>query len=143
MKRKELIEVALAAVVAVPTVILLLASRFAAEGKGLNPGQELPQAQLMRLDGQWVNTGSWRGSPTLLVLYRSTCRACEREILGLSSVALSIPRLRIVLLAMDLAAPRVPTEFPILIDPTDDFLKSVRKTIVPTLYLLDSEGRVR
>jgi peroxiredoxin len=142
MARKRSIAAVLAAVLAVPTLVLLVAYRFAGEGAGLQPGQELPAAQLVGLDGHVVDTRSWSGAPTLLVLYRSTCRACEREIVGLSSVSSSIPELRIVLLALDSAAPRVPTEFPVLTDPTGKFLRVVRKVMAPTLYLLDSEGRV-
>ena len=142
MTRKTSIAVALAAVLAVPALILLMAYRLAGEGAGLRPGQELPAAHLVCLDGHVVDTRSWRGAPTLLVLYRSTCHACEREIVGLSLAASSLPELRIVLLALDSAAPGVPTEFPVITDPTGKFLKIVRKIMVPTLYLLNSEGRV-
>jgi thiol-disulfide isomerase/thioredoxin len=142
MARKTSIVVSLSAAFVVPVLILLLAHRYAGEGRGIQPGQELPAANLVCLDGHKVDTRSWGGAPTLLVLYRSTCHACEREIIGLSSVSASLPELRIVLLALDSAAPAIPTEFPVLTDPTGEFLKTVQKIIVPTLYLLDSEGRV-
>jgi peroxiredoxin len=136
------IAAALAAMLAVPILILFVAHRFAGDRAGLQMGQELPAAQLVSLNGRLIDTRSWKGMPTLLVLFQSTCRICELEIEGLTSIAPSLPGVRIVLLALDSGAPRVPTGFPILTDPSGQLLRKVRKMIVPTLYLLDADGRV-
>jgi len=142
MMRKTSIALALAAVIGIPSLLLMLAHRFAGNGTGLQTGQMLPPAQLIALDGRLVDTRSWNGVPTLLVIIQSTCRACEREIEGLKEVAPSFPGLGIHLLALDSANPRVPTGFPVLADPSGQFLRKVRRATVPTLYLLNSEGRV-
>ncbi len=142
MTRKTSIAMALAAVIGVPSLLFMVVHRFAGSGTGLQTGQMLPPAQLVALDGRLVDTRSWNGAPTLLVLFQSTCRACEREIEGLKEVASSFPGLGIHLLALDSAAPRIPTGFPVLADPSGQFLRKVRRVIVPTLYLLNTEGRV-
>ena len=142
MARKSPVAIVLFVVIAVPTAILLIAHRFAGYTAGLLVGQELPAGQLLSLNGRPVDTCSWKGKPTLLVLYQSTCHACERELEGLSAVAPSLPEVRVVLLALDAAAPRIQTRFPVFADPSGEFLRKVRKLIVPTLYLLDADSRV-
>jgi peroxiredoxin len=142
MARNAPIVIVLAAALAVPALILLVAHRFAGNAAGLRPGQDVPDAQLRSLDGRLVDTRSWSGRHTLLVVFLSTCRACEREIEGLETVAPSLPEMRIVLLAVDSAAPRIPTGFQVLSDPSGQFVRKVRKLIVPTLYLVDAQGKV-
>ncbi len=142
MARNASIALVLAAVLAGPLLILLVAHRIAGDGAGLQPGQELPAGQLLSFDSLVVDTRSWKGTPTLLVLFRSTCKACQREIEGLATVAPALPEMRIVLLAFDLAAPRVQSGFPVFSDPSGQFVRKVGKLIVPTLYLMDASGRV-
>jgi peroxiredoxin len=142
MMRNTSVAMALAAVIGIPSLLLMVAHRSAGSGTGLLTGQVLPRAQLVALDGRLVDTRAWKGTPTLLVLIQSTCRACEREIEGLRKIAPSFPGLGIQLLAIDSAAPRNPTGFPVLSDPSGQFLRKVRRVIVPTLYLLNTESRV-
>jgi peroxiredoxin len=142
MTRYVLIIIVLAATLALPTLILLSAHRFAGDAAGLRLGDDIPVAQLRSLDGRFVDTRSWSGRQTLLVVFLSTCRACESEIQGLEKVARSLPELRVVLLAVDSAAPRLPTAFLVLSDPSGQFVRRVRRLIVPTLYVADARGKV-
>ncbi len=142
MKRNASYLMALGAVLAVPLLLLLAGHRFAGGTGGLKPGDALPESGLVGLDGRYVDTKSWRGTPTLLVLYRSTCDACRQEIDGLAHIAAALPKVRIVLLSLDSAAPRVTTGFQILSDPSGQFIRKMRKLVVPTVYLVNGEGGI-
>jgi peroxiredoxin len=142
MARNAPIAVTLAAVLAAPALILTVAHHIAGDAPGLRIGQVLPAAQLRSLDGRLVDTESWKGRCTLLVVFVSTCLACEREIGGLEALAPSLPDVRIVLLSADSAPLRIPTVFQVVSDPSGQFLRRVRRLMVPTLYLLDASGRV-
>ncbi len=142
MARHSSLVIALLAALTAPALVLLVAHRFAGGSAGLRPGDALPAYGLATLDGRLVDTSSWKGMPTLLVLFRSTCRACEREIAGLTQIAPSISGTRIVLLSLDSAAPRTPTALQTLCDPAGDFIRRLRKLAVPTLYVVDPRGKI-
>jgi thiol-disulfide isomerase/thioredoxin len=124
-----------------PLLLLFLAQRSL--DYGLRPGDLLPEAQLESLEGVPVETASWRGTPTLLVLFRPECPACREEIRGLGKIAPELREVRIVLLSLKGEPPRDAVPFPAYRDPSGAFVKRTRKLIVPTLYWLDSSGRVR
>lgn len=109
---------------------------------GLQPGDFLPEAQLESLDGAPMQTASWRGAPTLLVLFQPSCPACREEIRGLESIAPQLPEVRIVLLSLNGEAPQDASSFPVLRNPDGLFVQRARKFLVPTLYWIDSFGRV-
>ncbi len=142
MARNSSLVVVLAAVFAAPVLGLLVIHQLASGAAGLRAGEVLPASELAGLDGGLVDTRSWRGTPTLLVLYQSTCSACEREIEGLTQIAPALPKLRIVLLSIDCAAPRVPTGLQVICDPSGRLVRKLRKLIVPTLYLVNETGSI-
>ena len=110
---------------------------------GLQPGDLLPEARLESLDGVPVQTVSWRGAPTLLVLFQPSCPACREEIHRLESIAPRLPEVRIVLVSLNGESPREGVPFPVLRDPHHSFVQRTRKLLVPTLYWIDSTGKVR
>jgi len=142
MARNYSLAIVLVAILAVPALFLLFAHRLAVGAAGLKPGESLPALELVGLDGRPVDSRSWSGAPTLLVLFRSTCGACEREIEGLTQIAPSLPEMRIILLSLDSAAPRVSTGFQVLCDPSGRVVRKLRKMMVPTLYLVNEKGTI-
>ncbi len=142
MARRVVLTIILAAVIAAPFLILLLAQQLTGGVASLGPGQALPASKLAGLDGRSVDTHSWGDMPTLLVLYRSTCKACEQEIQGLNRIAPSLPRVRIVLLSLDAAAPRAPSAFQVVRDPSGRLIRKLRWLMVPTLYLVNQQGTI-
>lgn len=124
-----------------PLLLLFLAQK--SFDCGLRPGDLLPEARLESLEGVPVETVSWRGTPTLLVLFRPECPACREEIRSLGTIAQELPEVRVVLLSLKGEPPRGAVPFPVYRDPSGAFIKQTRKLIVPTLYWLDSSGHVR
>lgn len=142
MARRASFTLVLLAVVCAPVLVLIFGHRFAEGERGLAPGTSLPTAELATLEGRRVHTDSWRGRPTLLVLYHSTCHACERQIRSLIDVAADFPEVRVVLLSLDQASPGFDVPFEVLLDPTGQFVRKSRRFIVPTIYWIDMDGKV-
>ena len=142
MARRASFALVLLAVVCVPVLVLVFGHRFAERGRGLAPGTYLPAGELATLEGRRVHTDSWRGRPTLLVLFSSTCHACERQLSTLIDVAADFPEVRVVLLSLDQASPSFDVPFEVLLDPTGQFVRKSRRFIVPTIYWIDRDGKV-
>jgi peroxiredoxin len=132
----------LLALVAVPCIFFAATQLWLVRTRGLQPGDALPRAALLDRTGQAIDTESWRGSPTLLVLFRSQCQACESEIANLIRLAPSLPGLRIVLLTVDPDKTGNDLPFQVYRDPTGEFLHKSRRLMVPTLYWVSPEGRI-
>lgn len=130
-------------VAALPGVVLLYARKSLREFEGLHPGDALPGSRLESAGGVPVETSSWLGFPTLLVVFQPGCNACRLEISGLAAIAPSFPNVKIVLLSTDrnVAGTRAP--FPVYFDPDGRFLKKVRKLATPAVYWIDESGKVR
>ncbi len=142
MARRIVLAITLASVLGAPLLVLLLVQQCAGGGAGLGSGQALPASELAGLGGGSVDTRTWADMPTLLVLYRSSCKACEQEIKGLNQIAPSLPRVRIVLLSLDAAAPRAPSAFQVVCDPSGRLIRKLRRLMVPTLYLVNQQGKI-
>ena len=134
--------VALIGIILAPILFLFFAERFVRENEGLRPGDVLPEAKLLSTDGSHVETHSWRGKPLLLVLILPACKACRAEIESLESIAPSFPDLKVVLLSLGSSLGASETPFPLVVDPSGDFVQKTRKLIVPTLYWIDADGKV-
>lgn len=123
-----------------PLLLYILASRSI--DCGLRPGDRLPAARLQLLDGTPVETTSWRGTPTLLVLFLPGCRSCAEEIRGLVQIAPQLQQVRIVLLSMNGEPPAEEVPFMVCRDAGGEFVKRTRRFMVPALYWIDRSGRV-
>jgi len=82
-----------------PALLLFLARGALRRYEGLKPGDRLPDARLLSQDRSQLDTASWRGTPTLLVIFHPGCPSCLLEIESLASIAPAFPELRIVLLS--------------------------------------------
>jgi hypothetical protein len=129
--------------VTLPALFLLLARNSLHEFEGLCPGDMLPGATLQTVQRVRVETGSWRGSPTVLVVFQPGCEACRLQIRTLASIAPSFPKVKFVLLSTENGVEGMQTPFPIYLDPHGAFLRKVRKLVTPALYWIDASGRVR
>ncbi len=89
-----------------------------------------------------VETSSWRGTPTLLVLFQPGCRSCREQIRALTQIAPNLPQLRIVLLSVNGEPPAEEVPFTVCRDAGGAFLARTRRYMVPALYWIDSSGRV-
>lgn len=126
-----------------PGLFVLLAQKILREFEGLHPGDMVPVARLWSADRLPVDTSSWRGNPTLLVVFQPGCDACRREIGILAVLAPSFPAVKIVLLSTTKEASGIQAPFPVYVDRDGTFLKRVRKLLTPTVYWIDGTGRIR
>lgn len=133
----------LAVIVAAPFLFLLWSQAVGPRYSGLKPGDRVPVADLVSLSGETVSTGSWRGRATLLVLFQPGCKACREEIADLADLAPVLTGVRIALLSVKTGAQSSNESFPTYVDPSGVFLAKMRKLIVPTVYWIGPDGRVR
>ena len=139
--RRVLLATLLAAVTGTITILLILVLRLPDEFQGLKSGDFLPDARLVSPEGELVDTRSWRGRPTLLLLFDPSCPACLNELDNIEALAPTMPRLRIALLCIrprDEKAAR----FAAYIDPTGELTRSTRRFAVPALYWIGPDGRI-
>ncbi len=139
-KRRFLIGLGVATAVLI--LVWLLGSWFEMKHGGLPLGSELPQVALETLEGERFDISTWRGSPTVLVLFLSGCLACEAEIRGLVEVGEECPDVRIALLSLNNQPPSFEVPFEIYTDPSGEFVRKARRMAVPTLYWIDERGRI-
>jgi peroxiredoxin len=143
MKKRTVCLVLLIVCSVAPALFLVLTSKPLAGFEGLHPGDILPQANLSGSEGTPIDTGSWRGTPTVLVVFHPKCNACRVEIENLAAVAPLFPAVRVVLLSTQIEPGRHPGPFPTLLDPDGTFLRQVRRVVTPTVYWIDATGFVR
>jgi peroxiredoxin len=131
--------------ISIPGAVLLfvLAGSVLHDEEGLSTGETLPSAVLRSIDGSETNTRSWRGLPTVLVLFRSSCPACGKQIENLAVASAEFPDVRVALLSLGDASSLEKTAFPVYFDPEGEFVKKVRRLRVPTLYWVDADGKVK
>ncbi len=132
----------LGTIVAAPGLFLVASQLVVFRHRGLQPGEMLPPSALRSPDGSTVTTESWRGSPTLLVLFQPACPACKAEIAALSEIAPTLEGLRIVLLSVQPRVQEADLPFPVYLDPDGTLLRKTRRLLVPALYGIDPQGRV-
>ncbi len=111
--------------------------------RGLFPGDQLPDVPLESFDGDRLDSGSWRGSPILLVLIAPDCPSCRAEIWDLELIASEMPDLNVVLVSANGSPLTMNTSFPVYRDPSGKFLERTRKVSLPAVYWLDETGQVK
>jgi hypothetical protein len=129
--------------VSLPALFLVLAQISLKKFEGLRKGDPMPLAVLHTVDDVPVETASWHGAPTLLVVIQPGCEACRSEIDTLAAIAPSFPELHVVLLSTETDIEEMTAPFPVYIDRDGSFLKQVRKLITPAIYWMDASGKVR
>jgi len=123
------------------TALLILVLQLPDQFAGLKPGDPLPHVRLVSPEGEPVDTSSWRGRPTLLVLFDPSCPACLNELDNIDALAPAMPGLRIALLCarpQDRGRSRVAT----YLDRTGVLTRRMRRFAVPAIYWIGPDGRI-
>ncbi len=111
--------------------------------EGLHPGDAFPFARVQTNFGETVETSSWLGTPTLLVVFNPGCRPCRQEIRNLSSIAPKFPDVKIALLSTKTDVGSFQASFPIYVDREGILLARVQRLVTPALYWIGESGTVR
>ncbi len=128
---------AAAAAAALAILVLRLPSHF----QGLKPGDRLPSVRLISPEGLPVDTSSWYGRPTLLVLFDPACPACLTELGNIEALAPTMTGLRVALFSA-ISRDRKDTGVTTYLDPTGVLTRRMRRFAVPAVYWVGSDGRV-
>jgi len=125
------------ATTALGILVLRLPGRF----QGLKPGDRLPRVRLVSPDGEPVDTGSWGGRPTLLILFDPACPACLSELDNIDALAPTMPSVRVAKLS---TIPRDRRDAGVVTyaDPTGVLTRRMRRFAVPAVYWVSSDGRI-
>lgn len=126
-----------------PALFLVVAHISMKRFEGLHRGDAMPEAMLHTVENVPINTASWLGAPTLLVVFQPGCEPCRREIDVLAAIAPAFPELHIVLLSTAIDIGSMTAPFPVYFDHDGAFLRQVRKLITPVIYWMDASGIVR
>lgn len=122
-------------------MLLIMLLRLPDRFQGLKRGDFLPDARLVSPQGEPVDTRSWRGRPTLLLLFDPSCPACLNELDNIEALAPTMPGLRVALLSVSPPDTREP-RFAAYHDPTGELIRSARRFAVPALYWIGPDGRI-
>ena len=137
--------------VAATVVSFAIVSRISSP-KLLPGGSVAPAISLDASTGEHATLfGSNR--PTVLEFFESTCSVCQREVPAMCALRKAHPEIDVY--GVDAARENASTvnefrrsqangciDFPLLLDPTSAVLRSYSVTVVPTVYLVDTRGRV-
>jgi len=117
----------------------------------LQTGDQAPSFSLRMLDGTaWQLGRSGAGKPTLLVFFETDCPTCRLTLPYLNRLADSLGKdaLDVIGISQDGERPtrelveRVPVSFPVVIDQGLRVTRLYDPVAVPTLFLLNQEGRI-
>src|SRR5438093_1288353 len=117
----------------------------------LEAGQRAPSFSLPDLDGrEWRRIGAAQGKPELLIFFETDCPTCVLALPYLNSLAESLGRdgCQVVGISQDAEGPtrhlvqNVPVRFPVVLDRDLSVSRRYDPVAVPTLFLLDGEGRI-
>jgi hypothetical protein len=139
--KRILSAILLASTVATIAILLVMLLRLPHRFRGLEPGAFLPDFVLVSPEGEQIHTGTWRGRPTLLVLFDPSCPSCLSELDNIEALAPTLPRLRVVALWVGRPGQEEMT-FVAYRDPTGALTRSARRFAVPALYWIGVDGRI-
>ncbi len=109
--------------------------------QGLKPGDRLPHVHLVSPDGEPVDTDSWGGRPTLLLLLDPGCPACLMELDNINALTPTMPSLRVVLLST-VPPDRTGIRSLAYADPTGVLTRRMRRFAVPAVYWVGPDGHI-
>ena len=139
--RRILSAILLAAATTTVALLLSMLLRLPDRFRGLEPGRSLPDFVLVSPEGELIHTRTWRGKPTLLVLFDPSCPSCLSELDNIEALAPTLPRLRVVALCVG-RPDQVEGRFVAYRDPTGALTRSARRFAVPALYWIGVDGRI-
>lgn len=129
--------------VGLPSMLFWQTHKSLKRFEGLRTGDALPLATVQTPTGQSFETGTWLGSPTLLIVFNPDCRPCRTEIENLASVAPMFPGLKIALLSTKIDIGALQAPFPVYVDRDGGFLSRVQRLVTPALYWIGASGNIR
>jgi hypothetical protein len=139
--RRVIFATILAAAAAAIAGLGILALRLPGQFQGLKPGDRLPGVRLVSPEGLPVDTSSWCGRPTLLILFNPACPACLNELDNIDALAPTMPGLRVALLSA-VSRDTKDTGIATYLDPSGALTRRMRRFAVPAVYWVSSDGRI-
>ncbi len=139
-----------------PHLLLLLSTQPALAGPEMIPPEAMQAAatqvtelELPLLDGGQFRLSEHRGRPVVLAFWASWCSPCRHELPDLSQLARAHPQVSWLTVNVDRSAAsaqaflaRFPTDLPVALDPEARSMSLLSVSSMPTLILLDRQGRV-
>lgn len=133
------------------TLVLALIAMLAVSGFA-----QLPSISLKDINGKTVNTAklSNDGKPFIISFFATWCKPCQRELdainevivdweeeTGVKLIAVSIDQGQNI----DKVKPLVDSkgwEYEVLLDPNGDFKRALNVSLVPTVFVIDGNGKI-
>ena len=124
-------------------------SDIANSSTGTQIGERLPNFTLNTLDGKELSLTDFRGTPVLVNFWATWCTFCVNEMPDLQRafenenvVILGVNRAETIEKQLDFLKNNLRITYPILLDPSDSLARAFGVTIMPTTFVLNSEGIV-
>lgn len=125
---------------------------FAAQPLAKNAAETAPDFTLLDLSGKNVALSDFKGKPVILFIWTTWCPFCRVELSILQGKYKDIKGAGVELLAIDTGETKEKVEkflsnknveFPILLDSSSKVAESYKVIGVPTIALIDSQGKIR
>jgi peroxiredoxin len=137
---------------------LLLAGALALAGCGgargvgdAPPGEPLPSFRLASLDGRQLGPSDFQGQVVLLDFWATWCVPCHAQARELAPLYAEMKHQGVEFLAIDLGEDEAtvrrfvadnPYPYPVLLDPGDTLMYELGIVALPTVMVLDREGKL-